>query len=236
MAPYCGPSLPMLVKTLAKGEVPWALGTGVPQAQFERGPDGVLELRGLSGGAGFGVQADMVQPFVDAGVLVRGEWQEIIAWLCEHWSYGEPWGSGERLHVRFAGQPHGLGAALERELAIAGGQAQEMVEQGVVLVTLEQAGAVCKAARIAGARMEFEVVKVRVVYDVVVEDCGGKGARFHEKIKARVSVGHAASLALARNEPCTIYSTDREDHAQHVLGIADKVRGVRVKLVVRRAP
>lgn len=235
MAPYGGPPLTMIVRTFKKGQLPHALGTGVPKAQFQRGPDGKVELRGLAGGAGFGVQADLVQPFVDAGCLVRGAWQEIVAWLCEHWTYGDPWGRGERLHMRFAARPQALAAALERELGIGDREAQEMVERGAAPLTMAEAAAACRAARSAGAQMDFDVVKVKVEYDVVVEDCGGKGAKLYETMKDHVGIGRAASLALARDEPCTIYSTDREDLAHYAYGMASKVSGVRVTLVVRRA-
>ena len=136
MAPYGGPSLTEVVKLLAAGQLPHALGSGLPRAQFQRGTDGVLELRGLAGGEGFGVQADLVSPFVDAGPLVRGTWQQIVGWLCEHWDYGEVWGTrGERLRIRFA-------------------------DQSIVAQTLDEAAAACRAARTAGAAVELDVVKV----------------------------------------------------------------------------
>lgn len=136
MAPYGGPSLLEVVKLLAKGQLPYALGSGLPQATFQHGPDGVLELRGLSGGEGFGVQADLVNPFVDAGPLVRGTWQQVVAWLCEHWDYGPPWGhaSKERLKVRFA----------DKELTA---------------LSLAEAAAACREAHRSRAPIDFEVVR-----------------------------------------------------------------------------
>jgi hypothetical protein len=235
MAPYGGPSLIEVVKLLAKGQLPHALGSGLPRAQFRQGEDAVLELRGLSGGEGFGVQADLVNPFVDSGTLVRGTWQEVVAWLCEHWDYGDAWGtSNERLHVRFIGERRALTVALRRELQIGLTDAQRHADQGIAPVTLDELAAACRAARTAGAQVDFDVVKLAVNYDVVVEDCGGKGAAFYATIKDRVAISHAVGLALTNNEPAIIYSTDREDFAKHAYDVASKVRGVRVKLVVRR--
>jgi len=234
MAPYGGPSLVDVVKLLKQGELPHALGFGLPRAHFQQGPDGVLELRGLAGGEGFGVQADRVNPFVDAGSLVRGTWQEIVAWLCEHWDYGDPWGrSNERLHVRFAGDRKALAMAIHRELQIGLTEAQKRAEQGIAVRTLEDAAAVVRVARTVGAAVDFDVIKLRLQYDVVVEDCGGNGAAFYAKVKDRISISHAVGLALANNEPGVIYSTDREDFANFAYDVASKVRGVRVKLVVR---
>ena len=160
MAPYGGPSLIEIVKQLKKGKLPYAVGFGLPRAQFVRGGDGVLELRGLSGGEGFGVQPDLVNPFVDAGVLARGSWQEVVAWLCEHWDFGDAWGqTKERLHVRFSGDSRAIANALHRELQLGLAEAQTVAAQGITVVSLEKASAVCRAARTAGTQLDFDIVR-----------------------------------------------------------------------------
>src|SRR5258706_3394031 len=106
MAPYGGPTIAQLIPLLKKG-LPdsVALGFGIPKATLTN-KDGTFELRGLSGGEGFGVQADLVNPFVDTGVLFQTtRWQDVIAWLCENWAEG--WGDalkkGEQLRIHVEG-------------------------------------------------------------------------------------------------------------------------------------
>src|SRR5438874_12421865 len=99
---------------------PQTLGFGLPRAPLHA-TEGGFELRRLSGGEGFGVQADLVNPFVDEGVIVRTTtWQEMIAWLCEHWQ--DDWGSalrnGEKLVVKFEGDTKAIATALHREMSI----------------------------------------------------------------------------------------------------------------------
>jgi hypothetical protein len=166
---------------------------------------------------------------------VRGTWQQVAAWLCEHWVYGDPWGNrNERLRLRFTGEPGAVTTALHRELETALVAAQTLAKEGLEVLTVEEAAAACRAARAAGAQVDFDVIKLRVRYEVVIEDCAGSGAALYETIREQVAIGRAVGPALMRDEPGVIYSTDREDYARHAHDLASKVPGVRVKLVASR--
>ena len=140
MAPYAGPNLAALIPLLRQGlRQSVTLGVGLPRAPIYF-RDGAFELHALSGGEGFGVQADLVNPFVDDGVRVRAAtWQELVAWLCENWdrsSWGEPLARGEALRVTFGAE-----------------QAD--------CATLDDAAAACRAARAAHAALDFDVVRAQ---------------------------------------------------------------------------
>ena len=165
MAPYGGPNLAALVALLRDGlRDSVTLGHGLPRAPIHF-RDGGFELHALSGGSGFGVQADMVEPFVDEGLVVRvATWQALMAWLCEHWdraSWGEPLREDESLRLRFDGDRRAVGIALHRELGIGLADALKQAQAGVVAATLEVAAAACRAARAAGAAVDFDVVRAK---------------------------------------------------------------------------
>jgi hypothetical protein len=139
MAPYLGPSLAALIPLVRKGlRDSVTLGSGLPRAPLYF-RDGAFELHRLSGGEGFGVQPDLVRPFVDEGLLVRAvTWQELIAWLCEHWdaaSWGEPLGRDQQLRLTFTDG------------------------KTLVAATLEVAAGACRAARAANAAVDFDVIR-----------------------------------------------------------------------------
>ena len=151
----------VVVAALRAGNTPSALGYGLPRATFHQNA-GVFELRGLSGGAGFGVQAELTEPFKDAGTLVQGTWRELVVWLCEHWDieqYGDPWEKSgkKRLRVTFEGDVHAIGLALRHELGIGLTDAMAQARKGVAAATLAIAAGACRAARTANARIDFDV-------------------------------------------------------------------------------
>jgi hypothetical protein len=160
MAPYGGPSIVELVVMFRSGkrDVP-ALGFGIPRAPLTGKDGGGFELRRLSGGEGFGVQADLVNPFVDAGVIVATKtWQEMIAWLCEHWE--EDWGlsfkSGEKLVVKFDGDAKTIATALHREVELGLAEAMQHAREGLTVDRIARASAACRVARVAGAQLDFD--------------------------------------------------------------------------------
>ncbi len=62
MAPYSGPSLAECIRLVLTGQIPSALGFGLPRAVVKRTGE-VWSLIAMRGGEGFGVQADLVRPF-----------------------------------------------------------------------------------------------------------------------------------------------------------------------------
>jgi hypothetical protein len=161
MAPYLGPSIVELVVSFRRGKLDHAaLGFGLPRAPLDE-KDGGFELRRLSGGEGFGVQADLVSPFVDEGVIVATKtWQEMIAWLCEHWEHdwGMPFKDGEKLVVNFAGDAKAIATALHREMDLGLAEAMEHARGGLTVDRAERASAACRAARVANAALDFDAV------------------------------------------------------------------------------
>jgi hypothetical protein len=160
MAPYGGPSIAELVAMFRRGKPPHAptLGFGLPRAPlYEK--DGGFELHRLSGGEGFGVQPDLVSPFVDEGIIVRtATWQEMIAWLCEHWQ--DDWGpamrKGEKLVVAFRGDTKALATALHHEMSIGLTEAMAHAREGLAIDRIKTAASVCRAARLAGVAIDFD--------------------------------------------------------------------------------
>lgn len=144
-----------------KGKLAYAptLGFGIPRAPLAE-KDGGYELRRLSGGEGFGVQPDLVSPFVDEGIIVTTKtWQEMVAWLCEHWEedWGAPFKHGEKLVLRFAGDAKAIATALHREMDIGLAEAMDHARDGLAVARIEHASAACRAARTANATLDFDV-------------------------------------------------------------------------------
>jgi hypothetical protein len=163
MAPYVGPSLAALIPLLQQRRLDVApLGSGLPRALVEH-RDGAFELHAMAGGEGFGVQADRVTPFVDAGVLVRAvTWQELVAWLCEHWDtgrYGDALSAGEQLRLTFSGDSKAIGIALRRELQLGLADCIGHAKDGLVAATIDVAARACRAARSANAAVDFAVIR-----------------------------------------------------------------------------
>jgi hypothetical protein len=162
MAPYAGPSIVQLAAMFRAGKLDApALGFGIPRAPLVAHKDGTFELRRLSGGEGFGVQADLVSPFVDEGIIVTTKtWQDMIAWLCEHWEgdWGQSFKDGERLVVKFTGDAKAIAAALHREMDVGLMDAMNHARDGFTVGRIDEAAAVCRAARSASATLDFEAV------------------------------------------------------------------------------
>jgi hypothetical protein len=160
MAPYGGPNLAALLSLLQNGmKQTVALGFGIPKATLAF-TDGMFELRALSGGDGFGVQADLVTPFKDEGPLVRtATWQEMFAWLCESWrdDWGAPLKKNEQLRIRFSGgDAHALALALRGELGLGLTDAMTHANDGITARSVKTAAAACRAARSAGSTVDFD--------------------------------------------------------------------------------
>lgn len=161
MAPYAGPNIVALVAMCRRGKLVEhaTLGFGIPRAPLAE-KDGGFELRRLSGGEGFGVQPDLANPFVDAGVIVTTKtWQEMIAWLCEHWEsdWGAAFEDDEALVVKFSGDTKAIATALHREMGLGLSDAMERARDGLRVEDARAAAAACRAARTASASVDFTI-------------------------------------------------------------------------------
>jgi hypothetical protein len=135
MAPYSGPNLVESIRLLLEGQLPGALGIGLPKAYFRADPDG-LKLVALHGGSGFGVQADLAEPFSDGAVLAHEPTALAIgSALIKRWdtkAFGEPFLKGEAVHVHICPPSDAMPQfrqKLQREMLLTLGKTEELASR-----------------------------------------------------------------------------------------------------------